>query len=164
MKKYTLITGACGGLGKSFVKFCAKNGENLVLTGTSETKLKSLVNDFSEEFKDIDVKTAVLDLSKPEDRKNIIKFLNDNKIEVNRLINNAGVIIEGDTMRFSEDEILNAVEVNCKGTLDLTMKCLNNILKCSIQKILILNISQRTHPKMKTNKLKSKKNVNPSFK
>lgn len=124
MKKYTLITGACGGLGKSFVKLCAKNGENLVLTGTSETKLKNLVNDFSEEFKTIDVKTAVLDLSKPEDRKNIMKFLADEKIEVNRLINNAGVIIEGDTMRFSEDEILNAIEVNCKGTVDLTMKCL----------------------------------------
>ena len=126
MKKYTLITGACGGLGKSFVKLCAKNGENLVLTGTSETKLKNLVDDFAEEFKEIDVKTAVLDLSKPEDRKNIMKFLTDEKIEVNRLINNAGVIIEGDTMRFSEDEILNAIEVNCKGTVDLTMKCLNN--------------------------------------
>ena len=28
MKKYTLITGACGGLGKSFVKLCAKNKDD----------------------------------------------------------------------------------------------------------------------------------------
>lgn len=126
MKKYTLITGACGGLGQSFVKLCAKNGENLILTGTSESKLNSLKEKFSEEFKNIDVKTLVLDLAIPKDRANVIEFLNQNKIELNRLINNAGVIIEGDTLRFSDEEILNAVEVNCKGTLDLTMKCLRN--------------------------------------
>lgn len=126
MKKYTLITGACGGLGQSFVKLCAKNGENLILTGTSEAKLNSLKEKFSEEFKNIDVKTLVLDLAIPKDRANVIEFLNQNKIELNRLINNAGVIIEGDTLSFSDEEILNAVEVNCKGTLDLTMKCLRN--------------------------------------
>ena len=126
MKKYTLITGACGGLGKSFVKACAKNKENLILTGTSEKKLSKLVEEFGELFKDIEVKTFVLDLSKSANRKSVIEFVNDEKIEVNRLINNAGVIIEGDTMRFSEEEILNAVEVNCKGTLDLTMKFIRN--------------------------------------
>lgn len=124
MKKYTLITGACGGLGRSFVKMCAKNKENLILTGTSEKKLEKLVTDFKEEFKDIDVKTLVLDLGKMEDRKNVISFVKENKLDVSRLINNAGVIIEGDTLKFSDEEILNAVEVNCIGTLDLTQKFL----------------------------------------
>ena len=124
MKKYTLITGACGGLGRSFVKLCAKNKENLILSGTSKKKLEQLVSDFSEEFKDIDVKTVVMDLGKMEDRKNVISFVKENKLHVSRLINNAGVIIEGDTLRFSDEEILNAVEVNCVGTLDLTQKFL----------------------------------------
>lgn len=124
MKKYTVITGACGGLGRSFVKACAKNKENLILSGTSEKKLEKLMKDFSEEFKDIDVKTVICDLSKPEDRKAVVEFAKKNKLEVNRLINNAGVIIEGDTLKFEDDEILTAIEVNCKGTVDLTMKFL----------------------------------------
>ena len=106
MKKYTLITGACGGLGKSFVKACAANKENLILTGTSEKKLEKLVSDFENEFKDIDVKTIVLDLAKMEDRKNVLSFVKENKLNVNRLINNAGLIIEGDTLKFSDEEQL----------------------------------------------------------
>lgn len=124
MKKYTLITGACGGLGRSFVKLCAANKENLVLTGTSEEKLEQLLKDFDNEFKEIDVKTIVLDLGKMDDRKNVLKFVKENDLQVNRLINNAGVIIEGDILKFSDEEILNAIEVNCVGTLDLTQKFL----------------------------------------
>ena len=40
---YTLITGACGGLGRAFVKETIKAKENLVLVGTSEKKLKLLI-------------------------------------------------------------------------------------------------------------------------
>lgn len=122
--KYTLITGACGGLGRSFVKLCAKNKENLLFLGTSDKKLAKLLEDFAEEFKDIDVKTIVCDLGEMKDRKKVLEFIKENEIEVNRLINNAGVIIEGDTLKFEDEEILKAVQVNCEGTLDLTQKLL----------------------------------------
>ena len=39
---YTLITGACGGLGGAFVRVLAERGEPLFLTGRSEERLKSL--------------------------------------------------------------------------------------------------------------------------
>ncbi len=124
MKKYTLITGACGGLGRSFVKLCAENKENLILSGTSQNKLDLLLADFAEAFKEVDVKTIVCDLGKMEDRINVIKFIQENKLQVSRLINNAGVIIEGDTLKFSDEEIIKAIEVNCIGTLDITQKLL----------------------------------------
>ena len=41
-KLCTLITGACGGLGRAFVEILAKDKENLVLTGTSKKKLEQL--------------------------------------------------------------------------------------------------------------------------
>ena len=124
MEKFTVITGACGGLGRAFVEILAKNKENLILTGTSEKKLNELMKDFKEKFVDIKVQTFVLDLAKKSDRENFIKFIQENHFEVNKLINNAGVIIEGDLERFSDEEISNAVEVNCVGTLDLTKKFL----------------------------------------
>ena len=124
--KYTVITGACGGLGQSFVKLLAEAGENLLLTGTSEKKLQDLTQKYAEDFKNIKIKTYVLNLASAEQRKGLIQFVKDNDIEINKLINNAGVIIEGDTLSKSDEEIINAVEVNCVGTLDLTQKLLKN--------------------------------------
>lgn len=122
--RYTLITGACGGLGRAFVKQCATAGENLLLTGTSESKLEKLKEDFSDIFAEIKVKTLVLNLASESDRQNVLEFLDKEKIIVNKLINNAGVIIEGDLERFSDEETQNAIMVNCVGTLDLTKKLL----------------------------------------
>lgn len=122
--KYTLITGACGGLGRAFVTLCAENKENLILTGTSEKKLTALISEFKEKFDGIDVKTFVCDLSKPSDRENLVKMIVEEKYEVSRLINNAGLIIEGDLERYTDEEIASCTEINCVGTLDLTKKLL----------------------------------------
>ena len=125
IKNVTLITGACGGLGKSFVKLCAQEKRNLLLTGTSQKKLDALKEELRDLFANIEVITFVLDLGKLEDRENLVKFIKEKDIKINRLINNAGVIIEGDMMRFEDAEIIKAIEVNCIGTLDLTKKLLN---------------------------------------
>ena len=143
MKNYTLITGACGGLGKSFVKLCLKNKENLLITGTSEKKieilLEELKNEFGDEFKNLDIKSVVCDLSKKANRENLIKFIIENNICINKLINNAGLIIEGDLLRFEDDEILKAIEINCVGTLDLTQKIIK--IRDENQKLEILNVA-----------------------
>ena len=68
-EKYTVITGACGGLGQSFVKLLAEAGENLLLTGTSEKKLQDLTKKYAEALKNIKIKTFVLNLASAEQRK-----------------------------------------------------------------------------------------------
>lgn len=123
MEKWTLITGACGGLGRAFVdehlgKF------DLVLTGTNKKRLEELKAELEQKKSGSKIETFVLNLSVKENRESLISFLDDKKIKISRLINNAGVIIEGDLERFSDDEISNAIEVNCVGTLDLTKKLL----------------------------------------
>ena len=139
MEKYTLLTGACGGLGKSFAKLCASEKNNLILTGTSQKKLDALLNEFKDVFEGVDVKTFVCDLGKLEDRQNLVDFVKKTGILVTRLINNAGVIIEGDMMRFSDEEIMKASEVNCVGTLDLTKKMLE--IRDKEQKFEVLTVS-----------------------
>ncbi len=156
MKKCIVITGACGGLGKAFVTECVKelkkvqnrkskkevlNSENtaLVLTGTSEKKLQFLTEELKHEFNGLQVFTCLCNLSKPEDRASLIQFIKDNNLVVARLINNAGVIIEGDLLRFEDDEILNAIKVNCEGTLDITQKIIK--LKEKDAKLEILTVS-----------------------
>ena len=124
MEKCILITGACGGLGRAFVKECAKEKKTLVLTGTSQKKLDALLEDLKECLEGVKVFTAICNLAKPEDRKSLVEFVKNQGLQVARLINNAGVIIEGDLLRFEDDEIINAVRVNCEGTLDITQKFL----------------------------------------
>lgn len=121
---YTLITGACGGLGSEFVKLCTGAGENLILTGTNLEKLKNFSQQNSEIFSNIKTHLLKVDLSSLADRESVANFIEQNGIKVTKLINNAGVIIEGDLLKFEDKDIINAVEVNCVGTLDLTQKLL----------------------------------------
>ena len=74
---YTLITGACGGLGKEFVKILAASKENLILVGTSNEKLKHLLEDLKTEINDISIRTMVCDLSKKEDIVGLVEKIND---------------------------------------------------------------------------------------
>ena len=119
-KYYTLITGACGGLGRAFVKLLVEKKENLILVGTSEQKLAVLMSDFKTEFEGLNIKTMICDLSKKKSREDLINQIKDSNLVVNKLINNAGAIVEGDLLRFSNEEIEKAVQVNCIGTLELT--------------------------------------------
>ena len=98
---YTLITGATGGLGTAFVFELLKQNENLILTSTKQEKLDALLKTIAN--KD-NILTFVCNLSKKQDRQNLLKFIKEQKITITRLINNAGVIIEGDMEKF-DDEI-----------------------------------------------------------
>ena len=140
-KLCTLITGACGGLGRAFVEILAKDKENLVLTGTSKKKLEQLENDFKAEFKDIFVRTIVCDLSKKEDREGVIKDIKESGLVVNKLINNAGVIIEGDALKFSNEEIEKAIMVNCVGVVELSKMMVE--MKEENKKLEILTVSSQ---------------------
>lgn len=137
----TLVTGACGGLGRAFVEILAKQKDNLILTGTSKEKLDLLLDDFKTEFENIFVKSVICDLSKKEDRENLLKEIESNDLVVNRLINNAGVIIEGDLLRFSNEEIEKAIMVNCIGTVELTKNIAE--IRDESQKLEILTVSSQ---------------------
>ena len=47
---YTFISGATGGIGKAFVFECAKQKQNLFLTGRSLDKLKTLQQQVESEY------------------------------------------------------------------------------------------------------------------
>lgn len=123
---YTLITGACGGLGRAFVELLLDSGENLVLIGTSQAKLAKLEQDFAQSLSKVKYQTFVMNLADSNSIDSLISFLNSKGIVVGRLINNAGLIIEGDFERHSEGEIIDTIKVNCEGTLALTLKLLKN--------------------------------------
>lgn len=122
MEKYTLITGATGGLGGAFVQECLKRNHNLVLTGTKVKVLEALEKQIKENYPNIKVVCLACDLSSEEDRQSFFTYLKDNNIQINFLINNAGYIAEGEFLNHSDDEIMKIIKVNCEGTTDFTQK------------------------------------------
>lgn len=141
-QKYcTLITGACGGLGRAYVKILAQKGENLILVGTNQKKLENLIEEFKSFFNGIFVTTMVCDLSSKKDRENLVNKINERNLIVNKLINNAGVIVEGDLLRFANEEIEKTIKVNCEGTIELTKMLVEQ--RDELKKFEILTVSSQ---------------------
>lgn len=122
MAVYSLITGATGGLGKAFVFECANRGDNLILTGSNQTKLDRIVDDVKAAFPGANIFSKTCDLSSLDSRNEFFNFIEENNLKINFLINNAGAIIEGEFISHSNEEILRAIRVNCEGTIDITQR------------------------------------------
>jgi len=81
-----LITGGTGLLGRLFVKYFADLGYQVFFTTTSERRGEELV--FSAR-KGSDVRAIVADLMSPRGVVDIVKFLKEEDVSVNHLVNNA---------------------------------------------------------------------------
>ncbi|HTF31931.1 MAG TPA: SDR family NAD(P)-dependent oxidoreductase [Flavitalea sp.] len=116
---FTLITGASEGLGKSFAFECAARNMNLVLVALPGPELQNL-SDYLERNFSIKVLIIEQDLSADGSAELIYNKITKMNIEVNILINNAGV---GNT-RFFEDEnrkfIERQIRINVLSTTSLT--------------------------------------------
>lgn len=125
MDKYTLITGASGGLGRAFTRECASRGHNLFLTGTKDEKLNALKEEILKEFPNIKVDYKQCDLSSEKDREVFFNEVMRCGVLVNRLINNAGIDFEGAFLEKSTDKINRVIRINIEATLELSHRFLS---------------------------------------
>ena len=89
MNKTVLITGASSGLGKDFATLFAEKGYDLVLTARRKKNLEEIKNNLTNQF---GIKAFIIscDLSDLKSTEEIYNFCEDNKIQINVLVNNAG--------------------------------------------------------------------------
>ncbi len=89
-----LITGASGGLGASFADVFAKNGFNIVLTARRKDKLREQADKIEKKY---GVRTTLIsvDLADPAGPQKIFDECEKLGVEVDALINNAGLAIPG---------------------------------------------------------------------
>ncbi|MDD4110522.1 MAG: SDR family NAD(P)-dependent oxidoreductase [Clostridia bacterium] len=129
MDKYVLITGATGGLGRAYVEECARRKHNLILTSRSEQKLQELKEYIGKTYKDIVILTKTCDLAVESSRNELIDFIKENKLDIERLILNAGHITQNCFKEIKQSDYLATIRVNCEGDVDL----FNKILKLKKQ-------------------------------
>lgn len=125
-KQFTVLTGACGGLGKAFALELLSQGENLIITGTNLNKLSLCEKDLKQQYKNQEIVPYVMDLSDEESIRNFVDDIKAKEYKIVRLVNNAGLIVEGGLLDLAEEKALNAIRINCLGTISLTRKMIEN--------------------------------------
>ena len=119
MKRTALITGASSGFGVEFAKNFAKDGYDLVLVARRLDRLNSLAEELREKYK-VNITVLGKDLNKMEDLQVVYDTLQKDKVQIDFLVNNAGL---GDFGNFHESEWTKdeqMLDVNIKALTRLT--------------------------------------------
>lgn len=140
-KKVAFITGGSRGIGKKVAEKFAKQGYNLVINYVSEsTNIQEITKEIKQnsngEIEILFCKGDVTSLTSCEQMANeaIEKF---GKIDV--LVNNAGITKDNLLMRMKEEEFDKVIQVNLKGTFNMTKTVTPYMMKKRYGKI--VNIS-----------------------
>ena len=119
-KTYTLITGACGYLGRAFVEECKKRGENLILLGRNLERLTSLKVEIESSGYQKEVRIYSCDLSDGGGRALTIEKIKADGARISRLINVAGADIQKGFSDYTEEKIVFQCRVNFEAALSLS--------------------------------------------
>lgn len=115
--KYTLVTGACGGLGGAFVEVLLERGEPLYLTGRSGERLQALALKMREKFPAAEIKYRACDLSDSASRTAFFAHTDSENIKFSRLVYVAGVDTQKAVLRYTEEKLVFQARVNFEGAV-----------------------------------------------
>lgn len=115
--KIALITGATSGIGKACAEKFAKRGYNLILTGRRNERLKKIKLEL-ESKNNCQVLTLCFDIREKEEVTRAIEGLDNNWINIDLLVNNAGLALD---LKPIQEGIFNdwdtMIDTNIKGLL-----------------------------------------------
>lgn len=137
-KKVALITGGSRGIGKAIAEEFAINGYDLIINYVSDnTNLEELENNFSKlGANTLFVKTDVTNFDSCE---NMVKMGIEKFGRIDALVNNAGITKDGLIMRMKEEDFDKVININLKGTFNVTRNVVPIMMKQKYGRI--VNIS-----------------------
>ncbi len=136
-KKYALITGATGGLGKAFVSLLAEEGYDLLLTGRSEEKLAAIKKAVAEKYPDVETVCYAADLANEKSRSDLMKHLREEGVRLSLLVNVAGADIQKGLSEYTQEKISFQCRVNFEAAVVLSRFAIEN----KAERLRILNVS-----------------------
>ncbi len=117
--RFTLITGASGGIGEAFARRLAREKHNLVLVARSEDRLHKLSDELML-VHGVTVHYIALDLTSTDAGKKLFEETEKLGYEIDWLINNAGFGSMGDFVKLDLERELNMIELNISALIALT--------------------------------------------
>ena len=115
--QYTLITGACGGLGRAFTEELAARGEALFLTGRSEERLAALADSLRAEHPNLEVRYRACDMREQTDRATFFAHADEEGLVFRRLVYVAGVDTQMAFEKYDEEKLVFQTRVNLEGAV-----------------------------------------------
>lgn len=128
MKRTALITGASSGIGYELANVHARNGDNLVIIARNIKKINELKVHLEQTF-NIAVLTIQKDLTNTNAAQEIFDEVKRNNIEIDYLINNAGIGDHGFFHEAEYNKIENMISLNVNALTMLTKLFLPDMIK-----------------------------------
>ncbi len=128
-KKVALITGGSRGIGKKIAEKFARNGYNIVINYVSEkTDVNKLESDLSQNGK-VEVLCIKCDVTDFNSCQEMVKEAVNKFGKIDVLINNAGITKDNLLMRMKEEDFDKVINVNLKGTFNMTKNVISYMMK-----------------------------------
>ena len=134
-----LITGASAGIGREFARQLASRARTLVLIARRERRLNELRDELRNQNAQLNLHVRVVDLSDKSQIDELVRWLEENKIDIDFLINNAGLGDYGPFATSDAERDDRIVQVNIVALTLLTGRLLPQMI--AKKRGAILNVS-----------------------
>lgn len=124
--RFILITGGTEGIGYELAKIYAAEKNNLFLVARNEIKLLKVKDDLQRRYR-VKIKILSVDLSEYAERERLIKYIENKNIDIDSLINNAGV---GSYGNFDKNEVENEMRL-----IDLNVSAVSHLTHYFLRKM-----------------------------
>ncbi|MDR0401701.1 MAG: 3-oxoacyl-[acyl-carrier-protein] reductase [Endomicrobium sp.] len=127
--KVAIITGSSKGIGRAIAEVFAREGAQLVITGTTIESANDTVNKIIEKYNCKPPIPFALDVSNFKSCESLIKTSIDNFSKIDILVNNAGITKDNLILRIKESEWDEVISVNLKGVFNCIKAVIKPMLK-----------------------------------
>lgn len=140
-RRVALITGGSRGIGRKVAEKFAKEGYNLVINYVSEnTNIEQITKEMKQiASQKIEIVFFKADVTNFHACEELVKNAVEQFGTIDVLVNNAGITKDNLLMRMKEEEFDKVIEVNLKGTYNMTKNVIPTMMKKKYGKI--INIS-----------------------
>jgi short-subunit dehydrogenase len=115
-----LITGASAGIGREFARQLTGRAGSLVLVARRLDRLEALRDELTKRDPNLNVHCRAVDLSRPDEIANLCAWLEQEKIAIDFLINNAGLGDRGSFATAEPERVQQMLAVNVVALTNLT--------------------------------------------
>lgn len=127
--KTCLVTGASRGIGKSIAEIFAHQGADLILLAKNSDLLQYLISELIPKYPQGNFKYFVCDVGDPESVKNTFQQIRLQKLNINVVVNNAGIMSDAVLPMAGAQMIEDVLRVNLMGSIFISQQAAKFLIK-----------------------------------
>jgi len=126
--RWAMVTGASSGIGAEFAAHLAARGMHLVMVARRFDVMKQMAEELTTRH-GTNCHIVAIDLTDPQASERLMEEVDRLGIEVELLVNNAGIGLIGDVETTDPDDVRKMLTLNIQTLTDLTYRCLPQMLR-----------------------------------